>query len=257
MANGRTFGLASIALVAIAACAQAQQPIAPPPPTKPADKPAEKPSEKPVEKPTDPPTPKDGVKPDPWVGYTQFGAEVLDVVDGVLLGKVAEVTPLRGTDVVRVTIVEWRHGARPQENGHDAAEVTLLAAPGDFFVGNEQLLFLKRYEKGPRFVVHNRIARSDPDWDAKLAVLDHNVALRALPRDEERRREVRKRLYDDLASRVNWTRWHGYQELAWLKRKQAKLVTREDRDDLRKLMERCEDAKLAKSVGALLEEWER
>jgi hypothetical protein len=249
VAIDRTFGLAWILGAALAGGAQAQQPIAPPPAPPPSAKPAEKPAEKPAAK--------DESKPDPWVGYTQFGAEVLDVVDGVLLGKVAEVTPMRGTDVVRVTILAWRHGARPQENGHDAAEVTLLAAPGDFFVGNDQLLFLKRYEKGPRFIVHNRIAKSDPDWDAKLAVLDHNVALRALPKDEERRREVRKRLYDDLASRVNWTRWHGYQELAWLKRHQAKLVTREDREDLRKLMERCEDPKLAKSVGALLEEWER
>ncbi len=254
MANGRLFGLARflavvIAFLAIAGRAPAQQPIAPPPAPQPATKPETKPAEKPATK--------DEAKPDPWVGYTQFGAEVLDVVDAVLLGKVAEVTPLRGTDVVRVTILEWRWGARPQESGHDCAEVTLLAAPGDFFVGNDQLLFLKRYEKGPRFIVHNRIAKSDPDWDAKLACLDHNVALRALPKDEERRREVRKRLYDDLASRVNWTRWHGYQELAWLKRHQAKLVTREDREDLGRLMERCDDPKLAKSVGALLEEWER
>ena len=250
MAIDRNFGLAWIVAVAIAGRAQAQQPIAPAPaPPPPAGKPADKPAERPALQ--------DESKPDPWVGYTQFGVEVLDAVDGVLFGKVAEVTPLRGTDVVRVTILEWRYGARPQEHGRDTAEVTLLAAPGDFFVGNDQLLFLKRFEKGPRFIVHNRIAKSDPDWDAKLACLDQNIALRSVAKDEERRREVRKRLYDDLASRVNWTRWHGYQELAWLKRHHAGLVTRDDREDLRRLMERCDDRKLVKGVLALLEEWER
>lgn len=199
--------------------------------------------------------PQPAAKPETTVWYTQFGADVLAAVHGVLLGKVVEVTPLRGTDVVRVAILEWRSGARPRALTGEALEVTLLATPDDFFVGNEQLLFLKRFENGPRFSVHNRIAKSDPDWDAKLACLDHNLALQKIERDEDRRREVRKRIYDDLESRTNWTRWHSYQELAWVKKHHPTLVTYDDREDLKKLAAASEDVKLRGAVLELLKDW--
>ncbi len=186
--------------------------------------------------------------------YTQFGSEVLDVVDGVLIGRIDSIAPLRGTDVVRVTIVAWRFGERPKSVTGDAAEVTLLASPGDFFVGTEQLLFVKKFEGGPRYAVHNRVARSDPEWDAKVAWLDHHDALRKLVKDEDRRREVRKRRYDDLAARSNWTRWNSYHELTWLRTKHKDVVTWDDREDLKRLAERLEDAKLGAAVKKLLKE---
>lgn len=189
--------------------------------------------------------------------YTQFGTEVLGVVDGVLVGKVEEVTGLRGIDVVRVAIVEWCYGARPRALAGEAKEVTLMASPGDFFLGTEQMLFLKLFEGGPRYAVHNRIARSDPDWDAKRACLDWNLGLQKVEKDEDRRREVRKRLYDDLSDRSNWTRWHAYHELAWLRAKQKELVTWDDREDLRKLAARLEDEKLKTALTKVLKEWDK
>ncbi len=191
------------------------------------------------------------------VVYTQFRAEVLDVVDAVLIGKVIEVMSLRGTDVVRIEIGEWKQGVRPQGVHGPVDEVTLLAAPGDYFVATEQMLFLKLFEKGPRYSAFNRVARSDPDWDAKLACLDQNLALARIEKDEDRRREARKLLYDQLTSRLNWTRWHAYHELAWVRKNVPALVTREDRDDLRKAATACDDAKLKEKVLKLLQEWER
>lgn len=224
----------------VALRAQAPAPVPSPPAPAPTPAPA--------------PAPADAAKP---VWYTQFGAQVLAKVDAVVVGKVVEVTGLRGTDVVRVEIVAWKHGARPKGLRGDVTEVTLLAAPGDYFVGTEQLLFLALFEKGPRYTAYNRVARSDPDWDAKLGCLDKNLALLALEKPEERRREARKLLYDDLASTVHWTRWHAYHELLWVRENVPTLVTREDRDDLRKAANASDDAKLKELVLKLLQEWER
>ncbi len=215
---------------------------------------AQTPAPSPVAPPAPRPEPPAATGP---IWYTQFGAQVLAAVDAVLIGKVIEVSGLRGTDVVRVEIVEWKHGARPVGLRGSVTEVTLLAMPGDFFVGTEQLLFLKLFEKGPRYNAFNRVARSDPDWDAKLACLDRNLALLALEKEEERRREARKLLYDDLTSTVHWTRWHAYHELAWVREKMPQMVTREDRADLRKAASACEDPKLRELVLKLLQEWER
>ncbi len=190
-----------------------------------------------------------------FVWYTQFGDQVLNRVDAVLIGKVEEVTALRGTDVVRVSVVDWKWGDRDAKLG-SATEVTLLAQPGDFYVGNEQLLFLERFEKGSRYTLVNRVAKSDPDWEQKLECLAANLRLKPLERDEDRRREVRKALYDGLAARVVWTRWHAWQELVYVKSKYPDLVTREDRVDLEKLANRLDDAKLKKALQKLLEEWD-
>lgn len=200
---------------------------------------------------------KQGEQPKKPVCYTQFGAEVLAKVDAVLLGKVAEVTTIQGTDVVRVTVTSWRVGQPTEGSTASQESVTLLAATGDFFAGTEQLLFLRRYESGPRFTVFNRIARSDPEWEAKLACLDDNLALGRIEKDEDRRREARKMLYDGLAARSSWSRWHAWQELRWVRKERSDLVTKGDRDDMRRLMERSEDAKLKSSLLALLKEWDQ
>lgn len=219
-------------------CASAQEPAPRPPAPKPAPEPARPAPEEPIH-------------------CTQFAAEVLAAVDAVLVGTVVDVKALRGTDVVRIRIGAWKAGERPATPLGPVDEVTLLATPRDFFVGGEQLLFLKRFEEGPRFVVHNRIGRGDPDWEAKLACLDQNLALQALPTAEERRRQARKLVYDDLVARSQWTRWHGFHELSWLRRCHPAWITREDRGDLRKAAERSEDAELARRLLALLEEWEQ
>src|SRR5262245_16456930 len=116
-----------------------------------------------------PPAPRDSFK-----YFTQLGDQVLNQVDAVLYGKVVAVTAMPGTDVVRLSISTWYLGDRKE--GQD--QVTLLASRGDFFEGTEQLLFLKKYEGGPRYTLHNRVAKSDPDFEAKRHVLEATLALR-------------------------------------------------------------------------------
>ncbi len=187
----------------------------------------------------------------PFRYFTQLGDEVLARVDAVLLGKVESVTAVRGSDVVRVSVATWFVG----ERGVPPGEVTLLAQHGDFFAGTEQLLFLKRFEGGPRYLLHNRVTCNDPDFEAKLRVLEQNVALRKLEREEERRRQVRKLLYDDAAARDGWTRWHAFHELEHVRRAHADLVTREDREELTRLADRSADPSFRKALLKLLQEW--
>jgi hypothetical protein len=225
-------GLVLLLLSAPVAAAQTRPPAPSPPPARPA--------------------------PARFRWYTQLGDEVLAKVDAVLVGKVASISSLRGTDVVRVTIVRWLQGERPAAEGplaKEPADVTLLANPGEFFAGTEQLLFLQRYDGGPRYVLHNRVTRSDPDFEAKLASLERTLALKDLPRDEDRRRRVRKTIYDDAAARDAWTRWHAFHELEYVRKSFPDLVTREDREDLARLAARSEDAAFKKALLKLLKEW--
>lgn len=183
--------------------------------------------------------------------FTQLGDEVLNQVDAVLYGKVAGVSAMPGTDVIRVTITTWYQGERKEGQ----AEVTLLASRGDFFVGTEQMLFLKRFEGGARYTVHNRVAKSDPDFENKRKVLESTLALRKVEREEDRRRLVRKQNYDDAGARDAWTRWHALHELEWLRKRQPDLVTREDREDLSRLAARSEDEAFKKALLQLLKDW--
>ena len=183
--------------------------------------------------------------------FTQLGDEVLNQVDAVLLGRVESVVGMRGTDVVRIAIGTWYHGERRA----DQTEVTLLASRGDFFAGTEQLLFLKRYDGGPRYRLHNRVARSDPDFDAKLRVLEETISLKKLDREEDRRRQVRKLLYDEAGSREKWSRWHAYRELDYVRTRYPGLVTREDRDELTRLAARADDEAFKKALLKLLKDW--
>ena len=183
--------------------------------------------------------------------FTQLGDEVLNRVDAVLQGKVAAVTRVHGADVVRVTIATWYLGTREP----DQVDVTLFAQQGDFFVGSEQLLFLKLYDGGPRFKVHNRVARGDPDFDDKVRILEQTLALRSLDHEEDRRRQVRKQLYDGAADRGSWMRWHAFHELEYVRKTYPDLVTREDRDDLTRVAARSEDELFKKALLKLLKDW--
>lgn len=183
--------------------------------------------------------------------FTQLGDQVLNQVDAVLFGKVAGITSMPGTDVVRVTIATWYLGERKE--GQE--EVTLLASRGDFFAGTEQLLFLRRFESGPRYTLHNRIAKGDPDFENKRRVLESTIALRKIEREEDRRRQVRKQIYDDAGARDTWTRWHAIQEIEYLRKQLPAVITREDREDLTRLAARSEDETFKKALLKLLKEW--
>lgn len=188
-----------------------------------------------------------------FVYFTELGDEVLARSDAVILGEIASVARLRGTDVVRVAVSRAFLGAAVA----DSAEVTVLAPPGDFFAGSEHLLFLDRFEGGPRYSVRNRVSRHDPDWDAKLACLERNLALREIAPVEDRRRAVRKLLWDGADAADEWTRWHTLRELRWLRGRHPDLVTREDRDDLARLAARSADERFRDALLALLLDWDR
>jgi len=183
--------------------------------------------------------------------FTKLGDEVLNRVDAVLVGRIQSVTALRGTDVVLVEVVTWHSGPRRP----DQKNVTLLANHGDFYVGTEQLLFLKLYEAGPRYTLHNRVARSDPDYDAKLHALEQSLALRRIPNEEDRKRQVRKQLWEDVGARDSWTRWHAYHELEWLRGRHDDLLPREDREELARLAARSGDPEFKKALTRLLKDW--
>jgi hypothetical protein len=240
MAHGLVGAIAlpalSFSIVALPACPSPQQTPPSPPPSRPNDPPVR---------------PADAPKRPTFAYFTQLGEEVLNQVDVVVEGRIAAVTKLRGTDVVRVTVTTWHLGDHKQ--GDD--EVTLLAPPDDFFAGSQQLLFLEKYETGGRFTVVNRVARSDPDFEAKLGVLTRNVALRKLDDVEDRQRAVRKMLYDDAVALETWTRQHALVELAYEKKHHPTLVTKEDREDLTKLAVRSEDEKWKKALLELLKDW--
>jgi len=183
--------------------------------------------------------------------FTQFGDRVLQRVDSVLSGKVESVTPVRGTDVVRVSILAWHFGERRP----DQREVTLLARRGDFFTGTEQLLFLQRFEGGGRYQLHNRVARSDPDYEAKLRCLEENLALLELERVEDRRLRARRLLHEGVGDRERWTRWHAFHELAYVRDAYPDLVTADDREEFTRLAARSDDAPFKKALLKLLKEW--
>jgi len=187
----------------------------------------------------------------PFKYFTELGDEVLNRVDAVMQGKVEAVTKVPGADVVRISIATWYLGVRRP----DQVDVTIFAHEGDFFVGSEQLLFLKLYEGGPRYKLHNRVARADPDFDDKVRVLEQTVALRLLDKEEDRRRQVRKLLYDRAADRDAWMRWNAMHELKYVHAHHPDLVTHDDREQFTRLAARSEDEPFKKALLKLMKDW--
>src|SRR5262249_34039892 len=181
--------------------------------------------------------------------FTQFGDKVLSKCDAVLLGRIQAVTPVRGAEVVRTTILTWYLGTRAENQ----KEVTLISNPGDFFAGTEQLLFLQLFEGGPRFTYLNRISKTDPDFDAKEKSLAQQLEIKKIDNEEDRRRKVRGFLYNNSESRDSWTRWNMLRELAYVRKEYPDLVTKEDIEDLRKVAERSQDADFKKELLRLLQ----
>jgi hypothetical protein len=197
-----------------------------------------------------PPVP---AKPAPFVYFNELGDTVVAKCDAVVLGKVASVKEFVGGTVVRVTVSGWLLGDHAA--GDD--EVTVLAHPDDFFVGNELLLFLQKFEGGPRFTYLNRILKSDPDFDAKRKVLDQTLELRKLKEEVDRRRQVRRLIYEGADARDSWTRWHALADLKHVLSNHKGLITDDDRTDLRALAQRSSDAKFQKALLAALSEKEK
>lgn len=203
------------------------------------------------------PAPPAGPKPAPakpaFAWYSLLGDTVVSKCDAIVAGRIGAISELRGGAIVRVEVETWFYGDHAP--GQD--EVTLLAHPDDFFTGTELLLFLQRFENGGRFTYLNRVLKSDSDFEAKRRVLERTLALRDFPRDEDRRHEVRRRIYEDAGSIDAWTRAHVLLEIAWLRRNWPGLLTRADLADLRELARRSPDEKWKKSLLAALEDKER
>ena len=185
--------------------------------------------------------------------YSELGDTVVAKCDAIVTGKVGAISELRGGAIVRVEVETWFWGARAPGQ----SEVTLLAHPDDFFTGTELLLFLKRFENGGRFTYLNRVLESDSDFEAKRKLLERTLALREVPRDDDRRHEVRRRIYEDAGSIEPWTRAHVLREIAWLRKTWPGLLTRADLADLRELVRRSADEKWKKALLAALEDKER
>jgi hypothetical protein len=187
-----------------------------------------------------------------FVWFNELGDTVVAKCDLIVLGKVSSIKELVGGAVVRVTVSTWFFG----DHAADQTDVTLLSHADDFFLGNELLLFLTKFESGPRFTYLNRILKSDPDFDAKRKVLEQTLELQKL-KEEERRRQVRKLIYDGADARDAWTRWHALTDLHHALTNHPGLVTLEDRADLRALAKRSGDAKFQKALLAELTEKEK
>lgn len=200
--------------------------------------------------PAPPPVP---AKPPPFVYFNELGDTVVSKCDVIVLGRVAAVKEFVGGVVVRVAVTTWLLG----DHTEGEQEVALLAHPDDFFAGNELLLFLEKFEGGPRFTYLNRILKSDPDFEAKRKVLDQTLELRKLKQEEERRRQVRRLIYEGADARDSWTRWHALADLKHVLSNHPGLVTPEDRADLRALAQRSSDAKFQKALLAALAEKEK
>jgi hypothetical protein len=192
-------------------------------------------------------------KPAPFIYFNELGDTVVAKCDAIVYGKVASVKEFVGGVVVRVAVTQWLL----RDHAADDGEVTLLAHPDDFFAGNELLLFLQKFEGGPRFTDINRILKSDPDFEAKRKVLDQTLELRGLKQEEDRRRQVRRLIYEGAEARDSWTRWHALADLKHVLSNHPGLVTTEDRADLRALAKRSSDAKFQKALLAALEEKEK
>lgn len=206
-----------------------------------------------AQQPAPAPPPQVPAKPPPFVYFNELGDTVVSKCDAVVLGKVASVKDFPGGSIVRVTVSSWLLG----EHGATENEVTLLAHPDDFFAGNELLLFLQKFEGGPRFTYVNRILKSDPDFEAKRKVLDQTLELRSLKQEEDRRRQVFRLIYEGAQSRDSWTRWHSLADLKHVLSNHKGLVTDDDRTDLRSLAQRSTDAKFQKALLAALSEKEK
>lgn len=200
--------------------------------------------------PAPPPAP---AKPAAFVYFNELGDTVVSKCDAIVYGKVASVKEFVGGVVVRVAVTSWLLG----EHAAGEAEVTLLAHPDDYFAGNELLLFLQKFEGGPRFTDLNRILKSDPDFEAKRKVLDQTLELKGLKQEDDRRRQVRRLIYEGADARDSWTRWHALADLKHVLSNHPGLVTSEDRADLRALAKRSGDAKFQKALLAALEEKEK
>ena len=211
------------------------------------------PGEGPLAAPATPADPKAAPAKPAFAWYSQLGDTVISKCDAIVTGRVGAISELRGGAIVRVEVETWFYGDHAP--GQD--EVTLLAHPDDFFTGTELLLFLQRFENGGRFTYLNRILKSDSDFEAKRKVLERTLALRDFPRDEDRRHEVRRRIYEDAGSIDAWTRAHVLLEIAWLRRNWPGLLTRPDLADLRELARRSPDEKWKKALLAALEDKER
>ena len=113
------------------------------------------------------------------------------------------------------------------------------------------------YNPTPRFTDLNRILKSDPDFEAKRKVLDQTLELKGLKQEDDRRRQVRRLIYEGADARDSWTRWHALADLKHVLSNHPGLVTSEDRADLRALAKRSGDAKFQKALLAALEEKEK
>jgi hypothetical protein len=229
--------LFGFALSGLGAAAPAQQPA-------PRPDPAPEPSPRPAPRPAPTPPKSEGRKAERFKYFTELGDTVINECDAIVTGRVARVTNLPGAAVVEIAVATWPYG----DHAEGESSVTLLAHLDDFFAGTELLLFLKRFEDGPRYTYINRVLRSDPEYDAKLRVLTQTLALRDWKEAEDRRRQVRKLIFDDCEARESWTRWHALAELLYVRRTYPDLVTKEDVADLRAIAARSDDARFRKAL---------
>lgn len=177
--------------------------------------------------------------------FTQLGDKILSRSSLVVLGEVEAVSrALRGGEVVTVQVTETRLG-------EEHKSVTILAERGSFFAGSEMLLFLTPNE-GPTFSCLNRISRSDPDFDAKMAVLVQNLEIRELTDEESRKAHVRQILYENARSTDTWTNWNVARELQYVLQKYPDLLRAEDVKALLEVAEATSDEEFGKELRRLL-----
>ncbi|MBI4880627.1 MAG: hypothetical protein HY812_13360 [Planctomycetes bacterium] len=140
--------------------------------------------------------------------FTTLGDKALSRCDLLAEARAAAArTAARGVCVVRFEISELLLG----ESGR--AEVVVLAAPGEFSAGATYLLFLERFQEGPRFTAFARIAGAERDYAAKLKVLRRFAEAERVVDEEQRALLIREILLLHLGDEDLFVKWNALAEI--------------------------------------------
>ncbi len=176
--------------------------------------------------------------------YSQLGDQVLSQSTLVVKARVESTRAIPGGELVTLEVQRLFKGEAP-------APLTVLSHPREFFVGSEQVMFLKRYRDGPRYTCVNRFGR-DAEFDAKVSCLSRHLSVEKLKTDAERRREVRRLLLDHAAAGDSWTRMNVVHEVRYLRRRYPDLLGAGDQDALLVIARSSPDEDFRQSLQELL-----
>jgi hypothetical protein len=187
--------------------------------------------------------------PTPSVPPTRMGVELLSTCPLVVVARTVSTRAAGpGIELLHVSVVERLLGA-PFQPGD---VLSVLTPAGQFAFGSEDLLFLKPWRGDERYEVALRVAATDPQFEAKLALTRRMVWLMEIHDEQQRIEATLSLVLEQLHSEDEWTRSQGLEELRWMTERLPGIFTAARRARLLSAGRVTTDAKVLAGVEAAL-----